>query len=188
MLVNCGRFEAGLAESRAAVALDPLSQVANLALGIALNSARRFDEAITQLQATLKIGRKFADTNYFLFEAYANKQAYQEAVAVYARQKRLDGESAATVDAFKAAFATDSWNGFLRQRIQVLEAEQPPAVDEIASFCARLGDLDHAFAWLEKSYAARSARLTHLKVDARYDNLRADPRFADLLRRVGLAS
>jgi TolB-like protein/Tfp pilus assembly protein PilF len=187
MLVNCGRIDAGLAESRAAVALDPLSQVANLALGIALNSARRFDEAIAQLQATLKIGRKFADTNYFLFEAYANKESYQEAVAVYARQKRLDGESAASVDACKAAFVTDSWPGFLRQRIAVLEAEQPAAHDEIASFCARLGDLDRAFAWLEKSYAARSARLTHLKVDARYDNLRADLRFADLLRRVGLA-
>ena len=53
---------------------------------------------------------------------------------------------------------------------------------------ARMGDLDRAFAWLEKSYAGRSARLTHLKVDARYDNLRADPRFADMLRRVGLGS
>jgi adenylate cyclase len=188
MLVNCGRFEAGLAESRKSVALDPLSQVANLALGIALNSARRYDEAIAQLQATLKIGRKFADTNYFLFEAYANQEAYKEAVAVYARQKRMDGESAASVDASKEAFARDSWPGFLRHRIKALEAELQPIPEEIASFYARLGERDHAFAWLEKSYAGRSARLTHLKADARYDNLRADPRFGDLLRRVGLAS
>jgi serine/threonine-protein kinase len=188
LLVNSGRFDAGLAESRSAVALDPLSQVANLALGIALNSARHYDEAIAQLQATLKIGRKFADTNYFLFEAYANMNSYQEAVAVYARQKRLDGESAASVEAFKAAFATDSWPGFLRQRIKTLEAEPLPVPEEIASFYARLGDVDQAMAWLEKSYAGRSARLTHLLVDARYDNLRADPRFVDLLHRVGLAS
>ncbi len=187
LLVNLGRFDAGLAESRSAVALDPLSQVANLALGIALNSARRFEEAIAQLQATLKIGRKFADTNYFLFEAHANMQAYQEAVAVYARQKKLDGESAASVEAFKAAFANDAWPGFLRQRIKVLEAEPLPVSEEIASFYARLGDVEQAMNWLEKSYADRSARLTHLKVDARYDNLRADPRFAQLLHRVGLA-
>jgi TolB-like protein len=188
LLVNTGRFDAGLAEGRHAVDLDPLSQVANLALGIQLNSARRYDEAIAQLQKTLTLGRNFADTNYFLFEVYANKGLYPEAVAVYARQKQLDGEPATEVDAFKDVVAKDSWPGFLRHRIRSLEAQEQPDCDEIASFYARIGDLDRAFAWLEKSYAGRSARLTHLKVDARYDNLRADPRFADMLRRVGLGS
>ena len=187
MLVNAGRFEEGLAEGRRAVDLDPLSQVANLALGIQLNSARRYDEAIETLQGTLALGRSFADTNYFLFEAYANKEMYQDAVEVYARQKLLDGESAAEVDEFKEAFAKGSWLGFLRHRIRSFEGQGPTVPEEIASFCARVGDLDRAFYWLEKSYAGRSARLTHLKVDARYDNLRADPRFTDLLRRIGLA-
>jgi len=188
LLVNTGRFDAGLAEGRRAVDLDPLSQVANLALGIQLNSARRHTEAIEQLQKTLTLGRNFADTNYLLFEAYANKGLYQEAVAAYARQKQLDGEPATEVAAFKEAFAKDSWPGFLQLRIRCLEARGQPDCDEIASLSARVGDLDRAFAWLEKSYAGRSARLTHLKVDARYDNLRADARFADLLRRVGLGS
>jgi adenylate cyclase len=188
LLVNTGRFDAGLAQGRHAVDLDPLSQVANLALGIQLNSARRYDEAIAQLQKTLTLGRNFADTNYFLFEAYANKGLYQEAVAVYARQKQLDGEPATEVDAFKDVVAKDSWPGFLQHRIRSLEAHERPDSDEIASFYARVGELDRAFAWLEKSYASRSAKLTHLKVDARYDNLRADARFADMLRRVGLGS
>jgi adenylate cyclase len=188
LLVNTGRIDAGLAEGRRAVDLDPLSQVANLALGIQLNSARRYDEAIERLQKTLTLGRNFADTNYFLFEAYANKGLYQEAVAAYARQKQLDGEPVAEVDAFKEVFAKDSWPGFLQLRTRALEAQGQPDPDEIASFYARAGDLDRAIAWLEKSYAGRSARLTHLKVDARYDNLRADPRFADMLRRVGLGS
>jgi len=188
LLVNTGRFDAGLAEGRRAVDLDPLSQVANLALGIQLNSARRHTEAIEQLQKTLTLGRNFADTNYLLFEAYANKGLYQEAVAAYARQKQLDGEPATEVAAFKEAFAKDSWPGFLQLRIRCLEAQGQPDCDEIASLSARVGDLDRAFAWLEKSYAGRSARLTHLKVDARYDNLRADARFADMLRRVGLGS
>jgi serine/threonine-protein kinase len=188
LLVNTGRLDAGLAEGRRAVDLDPLSQVANLALGIQLNSARRYDEAIAQLQKTLTLGRNFADTNYFLFEAYANRGLHQEAVAAYARQKQLDGEPATEVAAFKEVFARESWPGFLQLRIRSLEAQGQPDCDEIASFHARVGDLDRAFAWLEKSYAGRSARLTHLKVDARYDNLRADARFADLLRRVGLGS
>ena len=189
LLVNTGRCDEGLAEGRQAVELDPLSQVANLALGIQLNSARRYGDAVEQLQKTLTLGRNFADTHYFLFEAYANQGMYGEAVAAYARQKQLDGESAAEVDAFEDAFAKDSWPGFLRARIRALEEKGQAGeavADELASLCARAGDADRAFAWLEKSYADRSARLTHLKVDARYDNLRDDPRFADLLHRVGL--
>jgi adenylate cyclase len=186
LLVNTGRFDAGLAQGRHAVELDPLSQVANLALGIQLNSARHYDEAIAQLQKTLALGRNFADTNHFLFEAYANKGRYEEAVTAYARQKQLDGEPAAEVDALRDAFTQDGWQGFLRSRIRALEAQRQPDPDELASFCARAGEVDRALAWLEKSYAGRSGRLTHLKVDARYDNLRADARFADLLRRVGL--
>jgi TolB-like protein len=186
LLVNTGRCDAGLAQGHHAVDLDPLSQVANLALGIQLNSARHYDEAIAQLQKTLTLGRNFADTHYFLFEAYANKGLYEEATAAYARQKLLDGEGAAEVDAFRSAFASDSWPGFLRQRTRSLESQTQPDCDELGSLYARLGDADRALAWLERSYASRSARLTHLKVDARYDNLRADSRFADLLRRVGL--
>jgi len=188
LLVNTGRCDAGLAEGRRAVDLDPLSPVANLALGIQLNSARRHAEAVAQLQQTLTLGRNFADTNYFLFEAYANQELYQEAVAVYARQKLLDGEPPAEVDALTDAFARDAWRGFLQQRIRALEAKSEPVPEEVAAFCARAGDRDRAFTWLEKSYASRSARLTHLKVDARYDNLRADPRFTDLLGRVGLSA
>jgi adenylate cyclase len=186
LLVNTGRFDAGLAEGRRAVELDPLSQVANLALGIQLNSAHRYDEAIVQLQETLKLGRNFADTSYFLFEAYANSGRYPEAVAAYARQQLLDGEPAVEVEKLHEVFASDSWLGFLRFRVRALEAQRQPNPDEIASFYARLGDLDRAFTWLEQSYADRSARLTHLRVDARYDNLRSDQRFVNLLHRVGL--
>jgi adenylate cyclase len=186
LLVNTGRFDAGLAEGRRAVELDPLSQIANLALGIQLNSARRHAEAVEQLEKTLALGRNFADTHYFLFEAYANQGLYAQAVAAYAQQKQLDGERAADVDALREAFARDSWNGFLRHRIRSLEADKQPNADEIACLCARAGEAERAFEWLEKSYAGRNPRLSHLKVDARYDNLRADPRFAQLLRRVRL--
>jgi adenylate cyclase len=186
MLVNRGRFDQGLAEGRHAVDLDPLSLAANLSLGIALNSARRFEEAVVQLHKTLELGRNFADTNYFLFEAYANQQLYKEAVTVYARQKQLDGEPAEEVAAITDSYANGSWQDFLRHRISVLEAQAQTVPEEIASFYARLGELNQALAWLERSYAGRSPRLTQLKVDARYDNLRTEPGFKDLLHRVGL--
>jgi len=111
---------------------------------------------------------------------------YAQAVEVYARQKRLDGEPAAEIEAMQQAFAAGSWEGFLRHRIDFLEARPHPIPEEIAACCARVGEPDKAFAWLERSFEGRSARLTHLKVDARYDNLRADPRFTQLLSRIGL--
>ncbi len=186
LLVNAGRTDEGLAAVRRALELDPLSLIANLTLGIDLNSARRYDEAIVQLRKTLELGKNFADTNYFLYEAYANKNQHKEAVALYARQKRIDGEAPAALEALKEAFATGGWHGFLRHRVAAMEAQPQPVPEEVASLYARLGDVDRAMPWLQKAYANRSARLTLLKVDARYDNLRGDARFTELLQRVGL--
>ena len=186
LLVNLGRHEEGLAEVRRGIELDPLSPVASLALGMCLNCARHFDQAIVQLQKALELRKNFADTNYFLYEAYANQQMYQEAVDAYALQKHLDGETAEHVEAIKDVYATGSWPGFLRHRIAALESQPQPIPEEVASFHARLGNIDKAMTWLEKSYTRRSPRLALLKVDPRYDNLRSDPRFADLLKRVGL--
>jgi adenylate cyclase len=186
LLVNTGRIEQGLAEGDQALKIDPLSLIANLGLGIALNSARRFDEAIAQLQKTLGLDPGFADARYFLFEAYANTGRYRQAVEVYAEQKRLDGEPPAEIAAMQQAFAELSWEGFLRHRIGFLETQPHPIPEEIAALSARVGDRDRACTWLERSYQDRSARLTHLKVDARYDNLRSDPRFARLVQRIGL--
>ena len=187
LLVNTGEADAGLAELRRALEVDPLSLAANLALGIALNCCRRYEEAIAQLHRTLELGKDFADTNYFLYEAYANQEHYQQAIDAYALQKGLDGETPAAIDAIKDAYATGGWPGFLRQRIAALEAQAQPIPEEVASFHARLGNVEAALAWLEKSYLRRSPRLALLKVDPRYDNLRSDPRFSELLGRVGLA-
>jgi adenylate cyclase len=186
LLINTGALDAGLAELRRALDSDPLSLPANLCLGIGLNCARRYDEAVAQLQRTLELGKDFADTNYFLYEAYANQGQYEQAIAAYAYQKALENEKEPAVAAIREAFAAQGWPGFLRHRIASAEAQAHPVPEEVASLHARLGDVDGAMAWLEKAYARRSPRLALLKVDPRYDNLRADPRFTGLLGRVNL--
>jgi tetratricopeptide (TPR) repeat protein len=187
MLVREGRFDEGLAETRRALELDPFSLITNLVLGINLNAARRYDEAIIQIQKTLELDPSFADTNDFLFEAYANKEMYAEAVAAYSKQMALDDEPPSEIEATKDAFNKSGWNGFLRHRINYLESlHNQGYADGLAGFYARLGEKDKAFAWLEKAYEERNEGLTLLKVDARFDNIRSDPRFQDLLRRIGL--
>jgi len=186
-LYRQGRFEEGLAEIRRALELDPFSLITNMVLGMCLNAARRYDDAIVQLQKTLELDPNFPDTNGFLYEAYANKKMYAEAVAAFTKQMALNGESEAQIAATKEAFAKNGWEGFLRHRLNY-ELSNPIGAwkTNIAALYARLGDRDKAFTWLEKAYEEEEEGLTLLKVEPRFDNLRGDPRFQDLLRRVGL--
>ncbi len=187
MLFRQGRFGEGEAEIRRALELDPFSLITNMVLGMCLNAARRYDDAIVQLQKTLELEPNFPDTNAFLSQAYANKKMYAEAVAADTKQMALNGEPEAQIAATKEAFAKNGWEGFLRHRLSY-ELSKPIGAwkTAIAALYARLGDKDKAFAWLEKAYEEGDEGLTLLKVDPRFDNLRGDPRFQDLVRRIGL--
>ena len=74
----------------------------------------------------------------------------------------------------------------LLSEMKDLSARQYVPADRIALIYAGLGDKDQAFAWLEKAYDEHSFNMTWLKVEPRWDSLRSDPRFADLVRRIGL--
>jgi len=186
MLFREGRFDEGEAEIRRALELDPFSLIANQVLGMCLIAARRYDEAIVQFQKMLELDPNFADVNYFLFEAYANKKMYREAVAAFTKEMAHDGEPAAEIAAAKEAFARRGWEGFLRHMVDYWQSKPVASPDDIAAFYAQLGDKDKAFEWLEKAYEQHDEGLTLLKVEPRYDPLRSDPRFTDLMRRVGL--
>jgi serine/threonine-protein kinase len=187
MLVGLGeRFDEGLAECRSAVELDPLSLIANNVLGQSLSYARRYDEAITQLQKTLELDPAFGAVNFHLFETYAAKAIYGEAVAAYLRQMAVYGEPSSEIKAAQEAFTRGGWQDFLRHRVVCLEKQPKVYATDIASLYARLGEKDKAFAWLGKAYEERNEALMFLPVNPGYDNLRSDPRFTDLMRRVGL--
>jgi serine/threonine-protein kinase len=187
LLVDRGHFDEGLAEVRRALELDPLSLVANMELGLGLRLARRYDEAIAQLQKTLELDPTFADANAFLAAAYAHKGMYEEALAANARQMAREGAPPAVIEAAKAAYAREGWQGYLRFLVKTIESRENPARPEgIAGLYGQLGENDKAFEWLERAYVERADGLSLLKVDPWYDPLRSDPRFADLMRRVGL--
>ena len=89
----------------------------------------------------------------------------------------------------KEAYAKAGWNGFVQARLsELLARSKKDYVPEfiLATWYARLGRKEEAFAWLEKAYQARDYRMTQLNVRNDLDSLRSDPRFADLVRRVGL--
>jgi hypothetical protein len=106
-----------------------------------------------------------------------------ESVDEFARFQELTGNfQNATM--IRESFAKGGWQGFLR----TITGERRPAdlsSSIAARFLAALGENDKAFAELNKAYTNREYFLVWLKVDPRLDSLRADPRFGDLLRRVG---
>ena len=113
-------------------------------------------------------------------------EAFQEAQKMFA--SRLSAEQ---MGQLKQAYATAGYQGLLKTEIKLLKErykQQYSFWAELARLCATVGEKDEAFEWLNKAYDSRSDALNWLKVDPRYDNLRSDPRFSDLLKRVGFAN
>ncbi len=189
MLCNLGRFDEGLDESRSATELEPFSPAPNFALGLNLFKARRYDEAIAQLNKLLEIYPGDADANHFLFQTYAAKGDHERAVQAFTTQQSLDGIPPADSQKLIDAFATRGWDGFLKQQIKDIETTEGRGQNSngMAKMYAMAGNRDKAIKDIEQAVKDKDEGMTWLLVDPLYDNLRTDPRFQDLVKRVGFA-
>jgi tetratricopeptide (TPR) repeat protein len=184
-----GRHEEAIAEAKRALELDPFSIIINRILGDVYLQARRYDEAITQSRKAIEIEPNFPSAHEDLGRSYAAKGQYSEAVAEFTKLAELSGMGEASRE-MHDAYANGGWNGYLHYVAEngttKASAGYRP-VYRVAASLAELGKKDEAFASLEKAYHHREYELTLLRVSPEMDNLRSDPRFTDLLRRVGLA-
>ncbi len=184
-LALLGRFDEGLAEMRRAQELDPQSLIIHTNVGRLLYFARQYDAAIEQLKSTLEMEPNFSSAREKLAEAYEAKQMYPEAIAEYQKWATLDGDDE-LASKLGQGYATSGYRGAIRKWIDHIGTTREQDFTLLALLYSALGDKDQAFYWLEKAYQAHSTWLDHLRVHPMFDNLRADPRFADLLRRIGL--
>jgi TolB-like protein/Tfp pilus assembly protein PilF len=182
LLTALGRHEESLAEMRRALEIDPLSLMVNRSYGDRLIDARKYDEAVTQLNKTLELDGNFALPHSSLASVYQMRGDYAASVEEIAKAYELTGRLEYATLA-RESFAKGGWQGYLRA---MLERRPDLRAYTRATYYAALGEKDEAFAELDKAYENREAGLTRLKVDKRLDPLRSDPRFADLMRRVGL--
>ena len=188
ILSSEGRHDEAIAEIRRALELDPLSLIINRVYGDLLLNARRYDEAISQCGKTLEMDPNFPTTHGCLGRAYGEKRMYDQAFAEFMEYSHvsLSPEELASI---KEAYDRSGWNAFLQARLTFLlgrSKKRYVTAFAVAALYARLNQKDEAFAWLENAYQERDYQMTGLKVMFEFDSLRADPRFADLLRRVGL--
>jgi serine/threonine protein kinase/Tfp pilus assembly protein PilF len=182
-----GRHPQAIAEVTRARELDPLSPGINTNLGYRLFFARRYDEAIEVLKETLELGERQSLTQVVLGYTNAAKGMYREAIGAYGEAIKLGDDSPSTQIYLGAAYAHAGERERAQAILKRLETgKRYVSPGELAVLYAALGEHEQAFKSLEKGFAARDPQLQFLGVDPAFDSLRGDPRFADLMRRVGL--
>lgn len=187
-LEEMGEIDRALTEIAKAQQLDPLSPIIATDLGKGLIFARRYDDAIAQLKKAQELDPNFGLAHYWLFYAYTEKGMYSDAFKELDKIKPLLGPNRHLAEAAFLEARSGNKEQARKMLAQVLQISQREYVNPaaIAYACTALGDKDQAFAWLEKGYAEKIPFVGSLKIVPALDPLRSDPRFADLVRRVGL--
>ena len=193
-LGSMGRHEEAVIETNKAHEIDPFSRTIRAMIGKRFVEARHFDEGIAQYKKVIEMEPNYPNGHAFLRDAYEAKGLYPEAIAetriasvLLERQsaESAEGEAAAFTEALKTAGA----QGYQRKQLELRLKEYEQGYESafgVAGIYAVLGDKDRAFEWLEKSFAIHADDLINLKIEPAFDGLSTDPRFQDLLRRVGL--
>ena len=184
-----GRLQESVQEAQRARELDPLDVIVNLNLCDTLYFARRYEEALAQGKANLDLDPGSPIPHGQLGAIYAAKGMNSEAASEFLRSHELGGDSPALIAALQAGVRdsglTGFWTAWLRfQRASIAAGKEDPML--LAGLYIRTGDTDKALIWLEKAFKAGRTPIIYLGVDPTFDSLRSNPRFASLLRRIGL--
>ncbi len=184
-LISMGRFDEAKAEMRRALELDPVSPAINAAQGFPYYHNREFDEAIAAYKRALELDPKYGITHWRLNQVYIQKRMYDEASAEFLAS---EGDSPQIQERLRTIFTASGIRGYWELSVAKSEAELDRCCSKhIAVIYGYLGDRENVLKWLEKAYRERAHMMVELKVDPVWDDVRSDPRFADLLRRMRLS-
>jgi TolB-like protein/Tfp pilus assembly protein PilF len=186
LLAARGRFDESLAEMKRARDLDPLSLIINTDFCAVLYFARRYDLAIAQCNIALEIDQTFPMAHLQLAKVYQAKGMYEEAQTALLKEWTPDHDPD-NLRAMRKAYVTSGWTGFWQKGLDLQQSRQriPWSYARAVTY-ANLGKKEQALHWLEKAYEDRFMLMIFLKVDPTFDALHPDPRFQELLRRIGL--
>ena len=183
-----GRYDQALAEMRKAENLDPLSLIINADLAELLVLAHSDEESIQQSRKTIEMDPNFALAHNQLAQAYLQKHMYDEAVAELKTAVQVSGGGPAFIANLARAYVASGKRSEAVKLLDHLKKRSKPGysnASEIAVIYASLGDADQAMNWLEKGYNERFNPGVLLRPG--FNPLRSDPRFQNLVHRIGLA-
>jgi DNA-binding winged helix-turn-helix (wHTH) protein/TolB-like protein/Tfp pilus assembly protein PilF len=185
-----GRTDEAIVELNKARELDPLSLLISRNHGRAYYYARQYDRAVQIWQETAEMDRTFPAVNNWLTWVYEAEGKYPEAIDTDLKQEELSGVSADSLKSLRQAYATGGWKAYWQTDLQLHQEQFNDSTGdryEMVQLYRRLGRNDEAFKWLNKACDERSVWMIWLKVDPALDGLRSDPRFGQLMKRVGLS-
>lgn len=188
-LVIMGEFEGALKEIDTARDLDPNSLVISTEVGWIYQHARRYDRALEQLQNVIKLEQNFINAHLAAGFTYTLKGMTHEAIESFRRAEDLSGGYPLSIASLGYALAL---SGQRNQALQLLshlnDISQERYVPALyyALIYIGLGELDRTFEWIDKALEERAGYLVYFNVDPKVDRLRSDPRFKQLIKRIGL--
>ena len=186
-----GRHDEAAAIARQGLQIDPLSSGTNFGVASTLVLNRRWDEAIAHLRKAIELDPNYWFHRSYLGRAYEQKGMMPEAIAEFKRAFELDNQQsenwAGLTHAYAVSGRKDEAQKMLEDLIRKSSEKSYVSAYSVAVIYAGLGDKDKTFEWLERAYSDRSYYLpVYLTTDARLDGFHSDPRFKDLVRRIGL--
>ncbi|HVF30535.1 MAG TPA: tetratricopeptide repeat protein [Pyrinomonadaceae bacterium] len=183
-LAQMGRFDEAEVQVKQAQEFDPLSPVINQQMAAIFMFQRQPDRAIEVCRKTIELDPNFANAYGDLGWVFEEKKLYAEAIAAYSKRSLLLGADPHTISSREDAFNKGGWTAYLGKILET-QLEQKTSPGSIASTYAQLGQYDEALDWLERSYEAREDAMAWINVSAEYQPMRSNPRFQQLLRKVG---
>jgi len=189
-LTAMGRDQESFAESNRAVELDPLDPVISMHLGWYYYQVHQYESMIQQCRNALQVAPKYFWAHFFLGWAHEQKRMFPEAIAEFQQAREVIPSLTFATAGLAHAYGVSGKRSDALQWLNELQAMSKqhyvPSFD-IAIVYMGLREYQKAFEWLEKAYAERSGWLVYLNRDPRFDEVRSDARFQELVRRVGLA-
>ncbi len=189
-LICRGRFDEGIAEIKIVIDLEPASLVNQRDYGVNLYYARRYADAVTQLKRVIAMDEKFNTAYNWLVVALELQGKDPEAFEwwIKGRVRNFpDPDQQKITEAGKVVYQTSGWHGMLLFQVRGFEDKTDTRPEfQGAVLYAKVGDKDKAFECLEKSYQTREPWMSLLKVEPGLDSVRDDPRFDELVKRLGL--
>ncbi len=188
LLQNLGRLKEALAEIEKALALDPASPQINANHAGILSDMHRYDDALAELNRLIAANPEFPGYYGYRGSVYWRLGNQDASVADWAMEMKKNGRPE-WAEAFAAGYRKAKLKGACAALIEVLRNESQReyvSPNEIARYYGLMGDRDHTFEWLEKGYAERAGRMEYVKIEDFLQPFHADPRYIDLLKRMGL--
>ena len=185
-----GGFDEAFVEVKHALDLDPFSVSISETLGELLFYSRQYDLAIAQWQKTLELEPNYGLAKNWIARAYEAQGRYDQSIDTMINSYAARGMPETKVAELKGIYLKSGWKGFWRSQNAFFEHNSRPGYQEpyrMAWNYIRAGDKQQALEWLNRAYQIRSAWIPSIRYDPLLDSLRSDPRFTELVRRVGFA-